>query len=409
MKQIPVKFLRVGLVFTEPVYIEGDNLLVPSGVAIREKDIYRLNSWGIETVETNGRPIIDKNKSPSPSLGGKTGIGGKGESALWGKENAKIPRDMGKKAAPNGLLVGGVLEDTWAFRNYLNLIDGVDGVLSDVASQTTIDTHTIDFIVDRLFQDVRRDRVFINFILLDDLNSRGMARAAVDSAILSVLLAIEMKLPSHKVMQIVTAALLHDAGMLRLPPELLKKKGELTQEEFKLLQTHPYHAVKLVTRELLCPKDVAFIILQHHERWDGKGYPRQIPGESIDLGARILSLADAFVSLLGGKPIRNSFTASEVLRTILSENGRRFDPGTLKPFFKIMAIYPVGSLVILNNGTVGRVTTFHASAPLRPKIQILITESGKKLKSGEEERFFDLTMDPHLYVARLMDPKEVGL
>lgn len=401
MKKIPVANLRPGLTFSEPVYIEGNNLLVPAGVAVRKKDIERLQSWGIDTVETEGEALSIAEASPNPRK--ETPAGGEAPEVLAG--SAPPP---GKKPVSSTLSLTEVQENKGAYRTYLDLIERLDAVFDNIASGISVEARAIDDIVSRVIQAVRdqRDSV-IGFILGGEVAGHEMAKSSVNAAILSALIAQEMKIPNHKVMLIITGALLHDVGMFRLPREILDKKGGLSDAEFQRMQAHPLYTHKIVSKELLYPEDVGVIVLQHHERWDGEGYPRHISGAAIDVGARIVSVADAFEAMVSHKSYRNSMMGYQAMKNLLSDNSRRFDPDVLKAFIQTMGIYPIGSIILLNNGSIGRVVEVHGEAPLRPKIRVLVDEFGKIFKQDEGD-IIDLLTEKSLFIAKAVDPKELA-
>jgi HD-GYP domain-containing protein (c-di-GMP phosphodiesterase class II) len=232
-----------------------------------------------------------------------------------------------------------------------------------------------------------------------------MAKSSINSAILAAMIAQELLLPPHKVMQIITGALLHDIGMLRLPREILSKRGGLSQEEVQVMHTHPLYAYRLISKELNYPDSVGFVVLQHHERWDGQGYPSGTAGENIDIGARILSVADAFEAMVSKKPYRNSMVGYEAMKALMSDNQSRFDPAVLKAFIAIMGIYPIGSIVVLNDGAIARVVEVQTGAPLRPKVQVLINGSGQKEQNGA---VINLMAEKNHFISRALDPKELA-
>jgi HD-GYP domain-containing protein (c-di-GMP phosphodiesterase class II) len=232
-----------------------------------------------------------------------------------------------------------------------------------------------------------------------------MAKSSINSAILAAMIAQELLLPPHKVMQIITGALLHDIGMLRLPKEILSKRGGLSQEEVQVMHTHTLYAYRLISKELNYPDSVGFVVLQHHERWDGQGYPSGTAGENIDIGARILSVADAFEAMVSKKPYRNSMVGYEAMKALMSDNQSRFDPAVLKAFIAIMGIYPIGSIVVLNDGAIARVVEVQTGAPLRPKVQVLINSSGQKEQNGA---VINLVAEKNHFISRALDPKELA-
>ncbi|MDR1098963.1 MAG: HD-GYP domain-containing protein [Treponema sp.] len=406
MKKIPITTLRPGLTFSAPVYIEGNNLLVPAGVAIRKKDIERLQSWGVDMVQTDGEAlglVAEQKKQDAPAPNQPPAAARKGESAPGAAEPPAV-----KKTASNTLSLTEVQENKGAYRSYLDLIERLDAVFTNIASGTSVEARSIDDITARMIQAIRDERdSFIGYILGGEVAGHEMAKSSVNAAILSALIAQEMKLPNHKVMVIITGALLHDVGMFRLPREILDKKGGLSDAEFQRMQAHPLYTHKIVSKELLYPEEVGIIVLQHHERWDGEGYPRRISGTAIDMGARIVSVADAFEAMVSQKSYRNSMMGYQAMKNLLSDNSRRFDPDVLKAFIQTMGIYPIGSIILLNNGALARVVEVHGNAPLRPKIRILVDEFGNVFKQDEGD-ILDLLTEKSLFIAKAVDPKELA-
>ena len=396
MKKVLVSNLKEGAIFSQPVYIEGNNLLVPAGVAIKKKDLARLNTWGVEFVETDGVPVIASPKVEKAESSPET-------SDPVPKPSLKPP----EKSAPLSPAQDET-EENRGYRTYLDLVERLDEICDHIATGVAVEARSIDNISGRLLQCVRDQRnSFITFILGGDVKGYEMAKNLVNTAILSAMIALELKLPNHKVLQIVTGALLHDVGMLRMPKEIVEKKGGLSPAELQRIQSHTLYTYKIVNKELLYPEDVGIIVLQHHERWDGEGYPRRIAGTAIDLGARIVSVADAFEAMVSQKPYRNSMMGYQAMKNLLSDNLRRFDPDVIKAFIQTMGIYPIGSIILLNNGAMAKVVDVQGTAPLRPKIKILADEFGTVFKQDEGE-IIDLLVEKSLFIARAIDPKEAA-
>jgi len=408
MKKVPVKTLHPGLRFSKPVFIDADNILVPAEVPIRKKDIDRLNSWGIDEVETDGAilPSQEEAEKPAASVGAGAApeSGASPDKAQGTAARADSPNV--KKVAASMLTLTEVQENKGAYRTYIGLIERLDAVFSNIAIRLSVEARSIDTISSQTLQAIRDQRdSFIGFILGGEVSGHEMAKSSVNVAILSALIAHELKFPNHKILHIVTGALLHDIGMFRLPREILEKKGGLSEAERQRMKNHPLYSHKIVSKELLYPEEVGLLALQHHERWDGEGYPRQISGTAIDMGARIVSVADAFEAMVSKKPYRNSMIGYQAIKNLLSDNSRRFDPDVLKAFIQTMGIYPIGSIVLLNNGALTRVIEVHGDAPLRPKVQVLVDEFGKVFKQ-EEGDVLDLLTEKSLFIAKAVDPKE---
>ena len=130
-------------------------------------------------------------------------------------------------------------------------------------------------------------------------------------------------------------ALLHDIGKIGVPVTVLDKPGKLDEEENRIIEMHPEVGAKIL-EPIAAYKKIIPIVLQHHERYDGKGYPGGLSGDAIDIGARILALADSFDALKSDRPYRNGWALERVIDFIIQEAGHQFDPDVVEAFLEIM-------------------------------------------------------------------------
>jgi len=140
----------------------------------------------------------------------------------------------------------------------------------------------------------------------------------------------------NEIQGVKTAALLHDIGKLAVPEHILSKPGPLTQEEFQKIRVHPQVGAEIISA-VPFPYPVAPLILSHHERWDGKGYPQGLKGEDIPLGARILSVVDYYDALTSDRPYHKAMTPDAALALLQQEAGRALDPAVVQMFVKMAA------------------------------------------------------------------------
>ena len=132
-----------------------------------------------------------------------------------------------------------------------------------------------------------------------------------------------------------TAALLHDIGKLAVPEHILSKPGPLTPEEFQKIRAHPKVGADIVS-SVPFPYPVAPLILSHHERWDGKGYPAGLKGEEIPLGARILSVVDYFDALMAERPYHKAMSFDAAIGLLQQEAGKGLDPAVVAKFIELL-------------------------------------------------------------------------
>src|SRR3954471_6644595 len=135
----------------------------------------------------------------------------------------------------------------------------------------------------------------------------------------------------NEIQGVKTAALLHDIGKLAVPEHILSKPGPLTQEEFQKIRIHPQVGAEIISG-VPFPYPVAPLILSHHERWDGKGYPSGFKGEEIPLGARILSVVDYFDALMSERPYHKAMSFEAAIGLLGQESGKALDPRVVQTF-----------------------------------------------------------------------------
>lgn len=139
------------------------------------------------------------------------------------------------------------------------------------------------------------------------------------------------------------AARLHDIGKIAIPEAVLLKPGSLTPEEFALIQSHTTKGAELLSpaRKVAFDQLVYNVILHHHERWDGRGYPKRLAGHEIPEEARIVGLADAYEAMTAGRPYRKAKTPEEALREVQELSGHQFDPRLVEAFTELWAQNPI--------------------------------------------------------------------
>ena len=149
-------------------------------------------------------------------------------------------------------------------------------------------------------------------------------------------LARAIGMPDNEIHGVKTAALLHDIGNVAVPEYILSKPGRLTKEEFERIKAHPQVGADIV-EVVPFPYPVAPLIRNHHERWDGTGYPRGLKGEQIPLGARILTIVDYFDALMSKRPHHEPISATDAIDVLGREAGQALDPKLLQTF---LAVFP---------------------------------------------------------------------
>ena len=148
-------------------------------------------------------------------------------------------------------------------------------------------------------------------------------------------LARSLDMSENEIQGVKTAALLHDIGKLAVPEHILSKPGPLTPEEFQKIRAHPKVGADIISA-VPFPYPVAPLILSHHERWDGKGYPAGLKGDEIPLGARILSVVDYFDALMAERPYHKAMNYDAAVALLHQEAGKGLDPKVVGNFIALL-------------------------------------------------------------------------
>ena len=163
----------------------------------------------------------------------------------------------------------------------------------------------------------------------------------------SVKLARSMGLPADYIRDVDTAAILHDVGKLSTPDSILMKPGALTDEEFAIMKLHSTNSVKILRDISSVSPSIQKMVLHHHERWDGRGYPSGLQGNEIPLGALIVTVADCYDAMTSDRPYRKGFVPAEALRRLEQGAGTQFSAEVLSYFLALWNYEPKSNPALL--------------------------------------------------------------
>jgi putative nucleotidyltransferase with HDIG domain len=161
-----------------------------------------------------------------------------------------------------------------------------------------------------------------------DAKSKWTAGHSERVAELAVKIAQAMNWSKERLEPLFRGGLLHDIGKIGIPMVILDKPGKLSDEEYGTIKTHPALGGKIL-EPIQVYKNILPLVVQHHERFDGKGYPDGLAGEEIDIGARILCVADVYDALISQRPYREGWVKENVLSFMRDNRGTMFDPSVV--------------------------------------------------------------------------------
>lgn len=207
--------------------------------------------------------------------------------------------------------------------------------------------------------------------------------------VISNLIGKWMKLDHQELLQLTTAALLHDVGKTQIPKNILNKSGTLTSEEFQVMKKHTIYGYEILRETVGITHRQALVALQHHERMDGSGYPMGVKRNDIDLFSRIVSVADVFHAMSSNRVYQNQFPFYKVIAEMERDMFGILDPEITLLFIKKTMSSLVGNIVLLTDGRKGTILTVSRNNPTRPLIKI-------------EDEFIDLSQDLSLQIEQVI-------
>ncbi len=335
MKAIKVKNLVPGMVLSQDVLIPGTGvILLSENTVLNVEMIRRITSFNIEEV------LITEGLKSSEE---------KDEEIL-----APIMAKSHQRAIE-------VVEDIITnYGEYAHEEQVIKGVVGDLLEQVELNSS--------LLLNLTHLKGFDNYLFSHSVNV----------TILALLIGETLEYSKDELNLLGEAALLHDIGMLKIPISIWDKPGTLTPSEYNEIKNHPLYGEEFLKTNNLS-NDVQKVASEHHERYDGSGYPKGLKGSDINFKARIIAIADVYDACISQRSYRDRLTPREALEMIMLDK-EKYDPDLLKTFVSVMAIYPIGSMVELNTGEIGKVIKVTKNRPFRPVIQLFFDREKRLLE-----------------------------
>jgi putative nucleotidyltransferase with HDIG domain len=236
---------------------------------------------------------------------------------------------------------------------------------------------------------------------------------SLNVCVLALHLGAQLGILHDELLRLGLGAILHDLGKTRLPPRLLQKEGTLTPQEFEVMKTHAAHGASILLHCSAIPDDCALVALNHHERYDGSGYPRGLAGLSVGKFGLIAAIADVYDAMTSDRTYQRAMPPGQALKRAYEWAGTLFHPIYVRKFIQCVGIYPVGSVVCLDTGEVGVVLRQNREELLRPWVRVVRDGSGRPLPQPLDVNLRDPrgenSTGPVRNVERVLDGATVGL
>ncbi len=243
-------------------------------------------------------------------------------------------------------------------RNY------IDNVLSKASAGKMVELDAIDPIIDNMVESIsRNENALISLFQVKKTDEYTFMHSLSVSTLL-IAFAKFLKLPAEDIRNMGIGGMLHDIGKMKIPLEVLNKPGKLTDDEFVTMKNHVVIGRQIIKQN----QDIEPLILQvaseHHERFDGTGYPYGYNGDKISLGGQLAAIVDVYDALSSDRIYHKGMSPADTVKKLFEWSKYHFDPELVHKFIVFIGIFPIGTLVRLSNEKLGVVIAANRSTPL---------------------------------------------
>ncbi len=364
MDTINLADLREDLTFSGDLLIDSTFLLLPKTANVTADLIKRLREWEFDSV------LCDGNLSLGGDIGVSTGLEPVDEDP---KE--KIGQNVKKvleisKTSPIGNSDQARMEMVQqVYDEYMNYIEQV---FTHYATHKEIDQKELEETVQELCVFIKEHRRYIlraNSSV--DANKKNfLVIHSMRTTVLAIAIALQLHIPLSKMIELGVTCILHEIGMLRLPPQLYMTSRKLSPSEKSQITKHTVLGYTIV-KDLNFSLSIQLGVLEHHEKENGSGYPRHLTGDKISSNAKIIAVACTYEAISSPRSYKDERSTFDALIELIQNRAKQYDDNVLKALLYTVSLYPIGTYVYLSNRKVAEVVDSNPDNPKCPVVQIL--------------------------------------
>jgi HD-GYP domain-containing protein (c-di-GMP phosphodiesterase class II) len=380
LKRYTVKEIPPNSFFTKTVYLDDEFVVAAPEMSFSPELIRILSDWNFREVLSEGEPRANYSDGTGGGADDQPVVNLARASALADAEKIK-----------------------WAEEFCGDLAAYVDELFSAVFMQEAIQFSRVAERIKDSLDRIREDQRYLLrvFKTTERVNDDYLIAHTVKSTIIAIIIGFYLKLPPHRLIELGVAALFHEIGMIKLPVKIYLSSRALSPVERKLILSHPvlgYNTLKGYG----FPLAVSIAALEHHERENGSGYPRQLTSGKISLYSKIIAVACSYDAISSYRPHRETRSEYVGMLELLKNEGKQYDDTVIRALVYSLSIYPIGLYVLLSSGKKGQVVDVNPENPRFPIVQIFgeLNPDGKN-KTQE-------TSQEGLRILRPLTREEIG-
>lgn len=391
LKKVAASQLKPGMFVVELNSGWMGHPFVRNKLFLDDDDIIRIRESGIdEVVIDTGRGVdVDDASTTSAEIGGAQQLELlAGESPIVGAEILKKSNEECARAAVS------------------HAVTAVRSLMDDVRMGSPLDLSVLEAVAEEVAKEVVSNPATAIVVYHLHKTCEYTYAHCLRVAVLSVSCAHRMGLSDEVCKKIALGGLVHDIGKMCVRQDILKKPDKLTPAEMTHMREHVVCGAGLI-KEGQLPEESMAVLLEHHERFDGNGYPRQLVGTEISLAGRISAIADVYDAISSDRWYHKGLPPAVAIRKVHEWSKFHFDPTVTAHFIRSVGIYPVGSLVRLSNNRLAVVVEHKQSSPLFPRVLPVFDLRLKKAIVNAIE--LDLSGRQHIKIECHEDPLDWGI
>ena len=361
MRKLTIDFLKPGMKVARPIYNETGNVLLKQGAILNDHYINRLKKLDIPAI------YIDDGLLPEMEVDDVIAD----ETRLKAIRNVKkiFNKETGSSISKNIIAP-------------LEVLESVTEIIEELLSNKNIVVNLTDI------------RTKDNYVFAHSVNV----------AVLALITGIAMGYNRQKLHNLAVGAMLHDIGKLKVPSSILNKPGKLTKEEFEIIKKHSEWGYEILKANFDLNITSCIAAYQHHERYNGEGYPQGLVGEQIHEFAQIIGLVDMYDAITADRVYRKAFPTHEAFEMIAASGDYLFKFDLVKTFLDHVAAYTYGTIVRLSTGEIALVMETKKGMSLRPKVKVIFDNDGNPVVKNV---YLDLSTVNNVTISKVLDESEL--
>ena len=369
---IKIDSLKEDITFNGDLCIDSNFLLLPITVPVTTELISALKEWQFDTFQCEG----------DISLGGDIGLSKKEEDfSLDDVENdhrnikekinttVKQALEEAKTQKVANTEKSRLVTVQKVYNEYMNYINSV---YTHYATHKQISMEELSDTVKDLCVFIKENKRYVLRIMpsAEARSKNFLVIHSMRSTVLAITIGLELHIPLSKLIELGVTCILHEIGMIRLPPQLYMTDKPLTSIERAHISTHPLIGFNII-KSLNFPLSIQLGVLEHHEKENGTGYPRKLSGDKISTYAKIISVACSFEAITAPRQYKAERTTFDAMVEMLKNENNQYNGIVIKALLYSLSLFPIGAYVYLKNGKIGIVTDVNPNNPKNPIIQLI--------------------------------------